>query len=40
MHMYVKRYIVFVIARIYYAHLASMRFEHSVCRASFMATYI
>ena len=25
---------------IYYAHLASVRFEHSVCRESLMATYI
>ena len=24
---------------IYYAHLASMRFEHSVCRGSLMTTY-
>ena len=26
--------------RIYYAHLASVRFEHSVCRGSLMTTYI
>ena len=25
---------------IYYAHLASVRFEHSVCRGSLMTTYI
>ena len=25
---------------IYYAHLASVRFEHSVCRVSLMTTYI
>ena len=25
-------------AHIYYAHLASVRFEHSVCRGSLMAT--
>ena len=25
---------------IYYAHLASVRFEHSLCRRSLMATYI
>ena len=25
---------------IYYAHLASMRFEHSVCRGSLMTIYI
>ena len=25
---------------IYYAHLASVRFEHSVCRGSLMAAYI
>ena len=25
---------------IYYAHLASVRFEHSVCSGSLMATYI
>ena len=24
----------------YYAHLASVRFEHSVCRGSLMTTYI
>ena len=25
---------------IYYAHLASVRFEHSVCRGSLMTTYM
>ena len=25
---------------LYYAHLASVRFEHSVCRGSIMTTYI
>ena len=29
-----------VLRYIYYAHLASVRFEHSVCRGSLMATYI
>ena len=27
-------------SHIYYAHLASVRFQHSVCRGSLMATYI
>ena len=27
-------------SHIYYAHLASVRFEHSVCRGSLMTTYI
>ena len=31
-------YIVFMITYIYYAHLASVRFEHSVCRGSLMTT--
>ena len=29
-----------MITYIYYAHLASVRFEHSVCRGSLMTTYI
>ena len=28
-----------MITYIYYAHLASVRFEHSVCRGSLMTTY-
>ena len=30
----------FMIAYLYYAHLASVRFEHSVCCGSLMTTYI
>ena len=33
-------HIVFMMTYICYAHLASVRFEHSVCRGSLMATYI
>ena len=29
-----------MITYIYYAHLASVRFEHSVCRGSLMTAYI
>ena len=29
-----------MITYIYYVHLASVRFEHSVCRGSLMTTYI
>ena len=32
--------IVFTTAYIYYAHLAFVRFEHSVCSGSLMTTYI
>ena len=30
----------YMIGYIYYAHLASVRFEHSVCRESLMTTYM
>ena len=33
-------HIVFMITYIYYAHLASVRFEYSVCRGLLMTTYI
>ena len=33
-------HIVFMITYIYYAHRASVRFQHSVCRGSPMTTYI
>ena len=33
-------HIVFMIAHIYYDHLASVRLENSVCRGSLMTTYI
>ena len=31
---------VFMIVYIYYAHLASVRFEHSVCCGSLMPTFV
>ena len=37
--MYIYVYIC-IYKHIYYAHLASVRFEHSVCRGSLMTTYI
>ena len=33
-------HIIFMITYIYYAHLASLRFEHFVCRGLLMTTYI
>ena len=33
-------HMMYVYIYIYYAHLASVRFEHSVCRGSLMTTYI
>ena len=39
--MYVYVYVcMYMYMHIYYAHLASVRFEHSVCRGSLMTTYI
>ena len=35
----VKAHFVFMIAYIYEAHLASVRFEHSVCRGSLVTNY-
>ena len=31
---------IYMITYVYYAHLAFVRFEHSACRGSLMATYI
>ena len=33
-------HIIFMITYIYYAHLASLRFEHFVCRGLLMTTYL
>ena len=30
---------IYIYMYIYYAHLASMRFEHSMCHGSLMTTY-